>query len=383
MRTPDRADEPLVWEGLVGQLLAQRYRVAQRIARGGMASVYRARDEHLGRDVALKVFHRGLTSPEDLRRQRGEVNHLARLAHPNLVTLYDAISEEGEPGFLVLEYVRGRDLRARMQAEPLPLADLAAIGRDIADALAYLHSRGVVHRDISPGNILLPAATPRDRGIAAKLTDLGIARVVDAGQITATETLLGTAAYLSPEQVRGHAVSGASDIYSLGLVLLESLTGRRAFGGPATESALARLHHDPDIPDHLPAEWRDLIFAMTMRDPEQRPSAAEVAQRLGEVSLSSGAVTTAELTEPLFIPPHSRPTGSSETRVLDVTPARVRWVPIAVAAVLVVALALVLLAVLPGDQKAAATKLRYPAVPGRLGTHLAQLEHDVSPQSNE
>ncbi|GMA95462.1 hypothetical protein GCM10025881_22860 [Pseudolysinimonas kribbensis] len=205
------------------------------------------------------------------------------------MTLFDAVSDDRGRGVLVLEYVHGSDVRARLARGPLPPPEVAAIGADVARALAYIHGQGVVHRDISPANILLP--DDNASGPTAKLTDLGIARLVDDAKITATGSVIGTAGYMSPEQAEGRPATPAGDVYSLGLVLLECLTGRREFPGSGVESAVARLARDPAIPPALPAAWQELLRTMTARDPDGRPTAAEAAQRLSAlVSLQAPAL---------------------------------------------------------------------------------------------
>ena len=403
------SERTIVIEDLIGEQLGGRYRVTERLGRGGMAVVFRARDEHLDREVALKVFHRGSTTAQDLRRQRAEVRHFAGLTHPNLVTLYDAISDPDGRTALVLEYVRGTDLRARLADGPLPPASVAAVGRDIAQGLAHIHGRQVVHRDVSPGNILLPDAPHGDVGVAAKLTDLGIATVIDSTQITAADTVIGTAAYLSPEQVEGGRVSPASDIYSLGLVLLESLTGRREFEGRPTEAALARLSRDPVIPEHLAPEWRTLITSMTARDPGDRPAAAAAAEALRAVGSGADAAATQELrpasdqvadpqstqvlsaawmeeTRPFSVAAGSRASrGSSRLRALLASaPPHQLFIAVGVALFLLVAIAGMV-----GTPPARSASNQppavpaYPTIPGQLGVHLKQLEHDVSPSVNQ
>jgi len=257
--------------------LPARYRVVERIGSGGMADVYRADDELLGRQVAIKVF-RDPESADDRRRQQAEARILARLSHPHLVTLFDAVLGTDGRGALILEWVDGSDLRSLLDRGALRSSAVAAIGTQICDALAYIHAHGVVHRDVSPGNMLLQG-TPAT-GVTAKLTDLGIARFVDDGRVTTTGTVVGTAGYLSPEQAQGRLVEPPTDLYSLGLVLLECLTGRREFPGGAVESAAARLVRDPAIPAALPPRWADLLRAMTARDPAARPTAAEAGGAL-------------------------------------------------------------------------------------------------------
>ena len=199
--------------------------------------------------------------------------------HPNLVAVYDAHlgsgADEAAPGplsYLVCEYVDGQSLAQRLDGGPLPAAEVAEIGIGVAQALAVLHVAGVVHRDVKPGNVLLENSTGR-----AKLSDFGIARDLGTDPVTRTSDVIGTAPYLSPEQARGETVGCPSDIYSLGLVLLECLTGRREYDGEPIPAAVARLIRDPRVPADLPAPWPTLLRRMTSRDPDQRPTADEVA----------------------------------------------------------------------------------------------------------
>ena len=293
--------------------LGGRYQLGEVIGRGGMASVYTAKDLNLGRDVALKLFAPQSADPDELRRQEAEIELLATLNHPSLVTLFDAgtdtrIPEEPRP-FLTMELVDGQDLRTRIRHSPLPLDELAVVGAGIADALAYVHGLGIVHRDIKPANILLVPVRPGEP-LRPKLTDFGIARIIDGTRLTATGTMVGTAAYLSPEQARGADLGPASDIYSLGLVLLECLKGEVEYPGSAVESAVARLHRAPVIPDAVPEEWARLIQAMTVLDPLDRPSAAELEAAFRVALVSPGSLpgpVTAEPTRVLPAPPARRP----------------------------------------------------------------------------
>ncbi len=256
-----------------------------------MATVYRGQDEVLGRDIAVKLFRASAVAPDDVGRQETEMRLLASLSHPGLVTLFDAgkddagrdDGEAGEPrAFLVMELVDGPDLRKRLRdAEPLSPPDVAYVGAELAGALAYIHGRGVIHRDVKPANILLPPAIPGTLP-RAKLTDFGIARMLDGARITAANSTLGTANYLSPEQASSHEIGFSSDIYSLGLVLLEAVTGRIEFGGSAVEAAIARLSRNPEVPEELGSYWCSLLRSMTSRDPDQRPTAAEVSAALLE-----------------------------------------------------------------------------------------------------
>ena len=260
--------------------LGQRYRTTDLIGSGGAASVYRAMDENLGREVAVKVFRPSAQEDDDYRRQHTETLLLATLNHPGLVTLLDAGLHHEEDGqvlnYLVMELVDGPDLRRTLKSGPLPAVSVASLGADLADALAYVHSKGVIHRDVKPANILL-FPQEHDSRLYPKLTDFGIARLVEATVATAHGATIGTANYLSPEQAQGGTVAPSTDIYSLGLVLLESLTGEKAFPGPIVEAAVARLLRDPEIPESLGTDWVELLRAMTNRLPDARPGAQEAA----------------------------------------------------------------------------------------------------------
>jgi eukaryotic-like serine/threonine-protein kinase len=279
--------------GMAGTILGERYRVGQVIGDGGMGSVYRGTDLVLGRDVALKVFRADVTNPDELRRQQAEARMLAGLNHPGLVTLFDTgtlLSGGREVPFLVMELVSGTDLRGHLASGPLPGAEVARLGAELAGALQYIHHRGVIHRDIKPANILLTRYTA-DSPLRPKLADFGIARMLDGARVTATNMVPGTAAYLSPEQASGEQVGPPADIYALGLVLLEALTGKVAFAGPPLEAAVARLSREPEIPASLGRRWTTLLAAMTARDPRARPEASAVAAELsaaGELGAAGG-----------------------------------------------------------------------------------------------
>jgi serine/threonine protein kinase len=255
-------------------VVAGRYELQTLIGRGGTASVYRAWDRGLERWTAVKVLPSDIEEPA-LDRRRSEIRLLASVNHPGLVTLFDAVAEP-EATYLVMELVEGGTLRGRIHLGPVDAHALAAIATDIAGALAHIHARGIVHRDVKPANILLDAGDGRTP--AAKLSDFGIAKLLETAP-NQTTGILGTAQYLSPEQARGLSVGPASDVYSLGLALLEAATGRTAFPGGAVESLSARLLRDPDVPGALGYGWRSLLTAMTSREPASRPTAQEVAER--------------------------------------------------------------------------------------------------------
>ena len=273
------------------RILGDRYWLQSVIGDGGMATVYRARDQVLGREVAIKLFHQA--SSAEPGRQETELAVLASLSHHSLVNLFDAGIETEEDGrahrYLVMELVRGVDLRTRLASGPIGARHIAEIGFDIAEALEYMHSNSVVHRDIKPSNILLVDygnGAPRAR---AKLTDFGIALTDDSERLTRDGTTTGTAAYLSPEQAAGAKVGKASDVYSLGLVLLECFTRRVEYPGTMVESAIARISRDPVIPSDLPELWRTLLAAMTARKPADRPPRRELVAALRDIVISESA----------------------------------------------------------------------------------------------
>jgi len=260
-------------------LLGERYRLKELIGSGGMASVYRAADERLGREVAIKVFHTSAIDQGDIARQQAETNVLASLNHHSLVTLLDVgvhrASSDRRQIYLVMELVDGVDLRERLLRGAISARHIAQIGYDLAEGLEYIHGRGVVHRDIKPANILLAQYSTQLR-TRAKLTDFGIALYPSSERLTDDGMTSGTAAYLSPEQAKGEDVGPPSDVYSLGLVLLECFTREVEFQGQPVPAALARLLRDPVIPESLAPPWRDLLVSMLMREPELRPPVGEV-----------------------------------------------------------------------------------------------------------
>ncbi|GAA1689322.1 hypothetical protein GCM10009792_06850 [Microcella alkalica] len=281
----------------VGRFIGERYRIERLIGRGGMSTVFAATDTALGRSVALKLFSG--TNRGDFDRQSAEIGVLAGLSHPGLVTLYDAFESEDGEGVIVLEYVDGPDLRQRLRQGPLAPAAVRLMGRSIADALAYVHALGIVHRDVTPANILLPGERTHGSLPVAKLTDFGIARIIDSTRQTSEGSVIGTAHYLSPEQAIGADVGPASDVYSLGLVMLESMTGERAFPGTGIEALAARLHRPPAIPDSIPDAWRDIIADCVAREPGDRPAADDLLRRLrrlGRVTAGSSAPTAESVT---------------------------------------------------------------------------------------
>ena len=275
-------------------LLDERYRLDERIGTGGMADVFRATDEVLNRKVAVKVL-REVSDATQRNRFIEEARTLAGLDHPGLITLLDA-GIRGERPYLVMTLVEGDTLSSRIASGPLQPDEVAALGSQVARALAYAHGQGVVPRDVKPSNVLLCGDG------RALLADFGIARLVGAtDHHTRTGEAIGSPAYLAPEQVTGEELTPALDIYSLGLVLLEALTATRAYPGSPVEAAIARLNAAPRVPDSLLPAWRDLIVQMTQRDPQARPSALEVADQLESAPLAGarGPLALAPEEEPV------------------------------------------------------------------------------------
>ena len=277
-----------------GGLVDRRYRLERRIGTGGTSDVWAATDVRLERPVAVKLVRLDPDDQEGARRGPAEARLLAGLSHPGLVALYDAhLPVDGSDlPYLVMELVDGGTLAALVAAGPVDPVRVREVVGSVATALAYLHARDVIHRDVKPGNILFT------RDGSAKLTDFGIARVVGSPRLTQTGLMMGTAPYLSPEQVRGEEPTSASDVYALGLVLLEALTAVRAYPGTASESAIARLTRRPAIPVTVPADLVALIGAMTADDPARRPPASGVARELGGSRGRADLPPTAVLTAP-------------------------------------------------------------------------------------
>ncbi|HKD35028.1 MAG TPA: protein kinase [Gaiellaceae bacterium] len=226
---------------MVGELIADRYELEELVGSGGMSSVYRAHDSLLERHVALKVMHEQLLGEGDqVERFRREARLAAQLSHPNIVTVIDRGEQQGRQ-FIVFEYVEGENLKALIEREsPLPEREAIRVALQVAEGLSFAHAHGLVHRDVKPQNVLL---TEDGR---AKVTDFGIARSTEVHHgLTRTGTVMGTSDYISPEQARGGQVDASSDIYALGAVLYELLTGDVPFHGDNFVSVAMRHINDP------------------------------------------------------------------------------------------------------------------------------------------
>lgn len=301
---------------LIGRLIDQRYRVTRRLARGGMATVYVAQDERLERPVALKVMHPHLAESDAfVERFHREARAAARIVHPGVVSVFDQGVVSGQ-GFLVMELIDGTNLRALLNAQgAFTIPQALRYTTDILEALRAAHRMGVIHRDIKPENILVPTDGP------AKVADFGLARAVSEGSTSATGNMLGTVAYIAPEIALTTEANARSDLYSVGIMLYEMLTGAVPW---ADESPLqiASHHVSDDVPSPsatlpwIPREIDDLVAALTARNPANRCADAsdaldlvaraaasipsDIANRRAEVAhedSQSGSETTALNTE--------------------------------------------------------------------------------------
>ncbi len=281
-------------DALIGRTLDGRYRVLSRIADGGMATVYLALDERLEREVALKVMRQHLVHDETfVSRFRREARSAAALSHPNVVAVYDQ-GQDGEQMFLAMEYVPGQTLREVLRDEGT-LSPRAALDllEPVLMALAEAHAKGLIHRDVKPENVIL-----NDNG-TVKVADFGLARAVSSQTMTSSSgVLLGTVAYLSPEQVERGIADARSDVYAAGLMLFEMLTGTKAFTGE-TPIHVAYQHVHGGVPRpservaDLPPELDDLVAVATARDPDERPT--DAADFLDVVRRTRAGLSTREL----------------------------------------------------------------------------------------
>ena len=305
-----------------GRLLEGRYRLGDRIATGGMGEVWRARDLVLDRPVAVKMLRPGYADREGLARFRAEARHAGSLSHPGIARVYDYREADPPcPPYLVMELVDGSSLARLLEDGPVGPARTMSLIAQAARALQAAHAAGLVHRDIKPGNLLV------SRSGQVKITDFGIARAAGSAALTRPGVLLGTPAYLAPERAAGASAGPAADLYALGIVAYQCLTGRLPFHGEPLAVALA--HQEQPLPPLLPsvpAEAAALVADLTAKDPAARPaSAGEVAERAEHVraaltataaiphSLRTRACVAAgtEVRPPAGPPPGRRATGGT------------------------------------------------------------------------
>jgi beta-lactam-binding protein with PASTA domain/tRNA A-37 threonylcarbamoyl transferase component Bud32 len=257
---------------LINTLFDGRYRIVRKLGSGGMANVYLAEDEELGRRVAIKILNERYANDDlFIERFRREAKSAAALSHPNIVSVYDRGEAEGTY-YIAMEVIEGRSLKELIMTRgPLPIGQALAYTHEILEALRFAHRHGIIHRDIKPHNILI--------GERLKVTDFGIARA-GASQMTEAGSIMGTAQYLSPEQARGAPVTASSDLYSVGIVLYEMLTGKVPFSGDsAIEIAMKHLNDAPKPPSkirpEIPEELDQVVLRALAKNPEDRYQTAE------------------------------------------------------------------------------------------------------------
>ncbi|MEE6274378.1 Stk1 family PASTA domain-containing Ser/Thr kinase [Georgenia sp. MJ206] len=272
--------QPAVSDPMIGRLVDGRYEVHSRVARGGMATVYRAVDRRLDRPVALKIMHPHLAEGADfVARFRREARAAARLSHPGIVGIFDQ-GYEGETTYLTMEFVDGPNLRAVLRERgALAVGEALDVMDGVLDALAAAHRAGLVHRDVKPENVLMTEAG------RPKVADFGLARAVTEATAASTGTVLGTVAYLAPEIVTSGIADARADVYACGVLLYELITGSQPFSGDAPiRVAYQHVHSDTPAPSDavrwLPVEVDELVGALTARDLEERPADAGAALEL-------------------------------------------------------------------------------------------------------
>lgn len=298
-----------------GRTVGERYQIKELIGQGGMSAVYRAFDPHLERSVAIKVIHAHLsTTAEFSGRFREEATAVAQLRHPNIVQVYD-FDHDGGDYYMVMEFLEGETLRKRLErlidaGRSLPLADAMEYAIQISDAAAYAHQRKLIHRDIKPANVMI---NPQDQAI---LMDFGIARIVGGQQFTAVGSSIGTAQYMSPEQIQGADVDGRSDIYAIGALVFEMICGQPPFQA-ATPVKLAMKHLNDPVPDlttlrpDCPSGLRQVVEKALVKEREQRYQSASalsaaLRQELDALRSSLQAATSVIPSLAATTPPQSR-----------------------------------------------------------------------------
>jgi serine/threonine-protein kinase len=266
------------------QILAGKYVVQEEIAKGGMGVIYKALDRTLNRVVAIKLVHAHLSGDSSfVERFLREARAMARLQHDNIVTIY-AVEEDQGTQLLVMEYFQGSNLRVLTRNQPrLPLRDVVSITHQLASALAFAHAHGIIHRDIKPANVMV------DKRGKTKLTDFGIAAALDEASITSTGQVIGTPEYMSPEQARGTTLDGRSDLYSVGIMLYEMLTGKTPHADASKTSILGKLAFDQQelslpFPSNIPSLLQGVVRDLLRRQPDERlPDADTLASQLHEI----------------------------------------------------------------------------------------------------
>jgi serine/threonine-protein kinase len=361
-------------------VLADRYELGATLGRGGMGTVYDGIDRRLGRSVAVKVLRADLAEQARARRRfETEARAAARLVHPNVVTVFDSGEDDGVP-FLVMERLPGRTLADELAGGALPVDRVRVVGGEMLGALAAAHDAGILHRDIKPGNVLLTVDGH------AKVSDFGIAKTVDDADQTQTAELLATVRYLAPERLTGAPATPRSDLYSVGVVLYEALSGRRAFEG---ENAVATMRAVEQgiaaaLPATVPRDVAAVVERAMSRDVDARfGSADEMAAALTGAAEPDATVPVAD-TEPLELGTGTDVTHSMPLETPETAPARSRS-PRRLVAALLAALAVVLVAGIawshrgssPSVPKSRPTQSAPTTLPPDLANAINQLQQAV------
>ncbi|WP_413301371.1 Stk1 family PASTA domain-containing Ser/Thr kinase [Bacillus sp. 1P10SD] len=284
---------------IIGKRLSGRYKILDMVGGGGMANVYLAHDMILDRDVAVKMLRLDFANDEEfIRRFRREAQSATSLAHPNIVSIYD-VGEENDLYYIVMEYVDGQTLKQYIQQNsPLKVEDAIGIMRQLTSAISHAHQNHIIHRDIKPHNILI------DHDGNVKVTDFGIAMALSATSITQTNSVLGSVHYLSPEQARGGMANRKSDIYSLGIVMFELLTGRLPFSGESAVS-IALKHLQSETPSvrrwnsNIPQSVENIVLKATAKDPFHRYNSVEEMEEDLRTALDPERVNEAKFVIPI------------------------------------------------------------------------------------
>ena len=291
-------------------LLSGRYEIGDRLGSGGMSSVHKATDRTLERTVAVKILAEHLSDDERfVARFRREALAVAKLIHPNIVQVYDTGIDRGRH-YIVMEYVEGRSGAQILQRHgPLGAETTAEIGAQACAGLDYAHRRGIIHRDVKPGNLMIVGGPVGGGPMTVKLTDFGIARAVEQTRITQVGSVVGTAAYLSPEQVRGEEATPSTDVYALGVVLYQFLTGRLPYEGSSLAELAVRQQNEKPLP---PSAYDDSI-PETLGGAVLRALEGDPARRYASASELAGGLALGMQGEDVTLPPGE---GSTPTRVL-------------------------------------------------------------------
>lgn len=300
---------------MIGKMICNRYEILDHLGTGGMATVWLGYDTILDRKVAIKTFKIDANDEDAVKRFNREAKAVTSLSHPNIVSIYD-VENEGDFYYLILEYVEGMTLKDYMVKNPrIPIETIVHIAKQIADGLSHAHQNGIIHRDIKPQNILM------NDDLTSKITDFGIARAYGDTTLTQTNQMLGTVYYLSPEQARGNVATAQSDIYSLGILIFEMITGQIPFRGESAV-AIALKHLQEELPDidryreNVPQSVKNIVLKATMKNPNERYiSSKELAEDLNTV-LSPERLYENKYTG-FKIPENNAQASYNETRYID------------------------------------------------------------------